>query len=331
MRTVRSDSSGAVFEAGSLLNHVMGRALNDHDSISHAMPAREGATEPEIAAGPAKIPINSLRAYESHAVFRCPPASPHRFVWTGRVPTRRFRCDLGQAKYERRDSCSDSAASTRQTEIHQRHGHGRYEPRVLSAQLRSHKERRDWTATSGTRYDIEATTEERALTEERYHQMLQMLLVDRFHLKLHWETHDEPVYLLVADKLGLKLKSTDPASCAPVPPDATLTPNGTACGRPYGFTRALSGLHFEGVGMTTKTLAVVLGLSGRPVIDRTGHEGLIDVKLDFTPANRLSTEPADGPPSIFDALPEQLGVRLQAATAPVDEVIIDHIEKPSDN
>ncbi|HEY4087469.1 MAG TPA: TIGR03435 family protein [Bryobacteraceae bacterium] len=190
----------------------------------------------------------------------------------------------------------------------------------------------DWTSTgSAIRYDIEATTQERAVTEERYHQMLQAMLEDRFQLKFHWETHDEPVYLLVADKKGSKLKTTDPASCAPLPPEATLAPNGTACGRSYGFTRAGNGLHFEGIGMTTKTLAVVLSLSGRPVIDRTAHEGLIDVKLDFTPANRLSTDPADGPPSIFDALPQQLGLRLQAATAPVDEVIIDHIEKPSDN
>ena len=58
----------------------------------------------------------------------------------------------------------------------------------------------DWTAIgTGTRYDIEATTEERVVTEERYHQMLQMMLADRFQLRFHWETHQEPVYLLVAD------------------------------------------------------------------------------------------------------------------------------------
>lgn len=186
----------------------------------------------------------------------------------------------------------------------------------------------DWTTiASGTRYDIEATTEERVVTEERYHEMLRTMLADRFQLRFHWETHQEPVYLLVADKKGLKLKPTDPASCAPVQPEVTLTPNGTACGRQYHF----SGTHFEGIGMTMKTLAVVLGLSGRPVIDRTGYEGLVDIKLDFTPANRLPVEPVDGPPSIFDALPEQLGLRLQPGIAPVDEVIIDHIEMPSEN
>ena len=186
----------------------------------------------------------------------------------------------------------------------------------------------DWTAIgTGTRYDIEATTEERVVTEERYHQMLQMMLADRFQLRFHWETHHEPVYLLVADKKGLKLKTTDPSSCTPVPPEVTLTPNGTACGRQYHF----NGTHFEGIGMTMKTLAVVLGLSGRPVIDRTGYEGMVDIKLDFTAANRLLIDPADGAPSIFDALPEQLGLRLQPGTAPVDEVVIDHIERPSEN
>jgi len=83
--------------------------------------------------------------------------------------------------------------------------------------------------------------------------------------------------------------------------------------------------------MTMRTLAVVLGLSGRPVIDRTGYERMVDIKLDFTPANRFSIDPADGPPSIFDALPEQLGLRLQPGTGPVDDVVIDHIERPSEN
>jgi len=184
---------------------------------------------------------------------------------------------------------------------------------------------------TGTRYDIEATSEERVVTEERYHQMLQRMLVDRFGLKFHWETHDEPVYLLVVDKKGLKLKTTDPASCAPVQPEVTFLPNGTSCGQRYGFTGIPNGLHFEGIGMTMKTLAVVLGLSGMTVIDRTGHEGFVDVKLDFMPPNRLSTDSFDAPPSIFDAVRDQLGLRLQPAIGPVDEVIIDHIERPSED
>jgi uncharacterized protein (TIGR03435 family) len=162
--------------------------------------------------------------------------------------------------------------------------------------------------------------------------MLQILMADRFQLRFHWETHEEPVYLLVADKKGLKLKSTDPASCVPAAPEANLTPNGTACGRQCHCDGTPNGgLHFEGIALTMKTLSVVLGLSGRPVIDRTGHQGMVDIKLDFTPANRLSTEPDGGAPSIFDALSQQLGLRLQPGVGPVDQVVIDYIEKPDAN
>jgi len=58
---------------------------------------------------------------------------------------------------------------------------------------------------------------------------------------------------------------------------------------------------------------------------------MVDIKLDFTPAHRLSIDPADGSPSIIDALPEQLWLRLQPGTGPVDEVVIDHIERPSED
>jgi uncharacterized protein (TIGR03435 family) len=193
--------------------------------------------------------------------------------------------------------------------------------------LRHMKGGPDWFGTAGARYDIEATTEERVNTEERYHQMLQMILADRFQLRVHVEAHEEPVYLLVPDKKGLKLKATDPKSCVPASPEVTFLPNGTACGTPYG----LNGTHFEGTGMTTTTLARYLGLvAGRPVIDRTGHEGMVDIKLDFTPASRVSAE-ADAAPSIFAALPDQLGLRLQPGRAPVNVLIIDDVERPSEN
>jgi uncharacterized protein (TIGR03435 family) len=58
---------------------------------------------------------------------------------------------------------------------------------------------------------------------------------------------------------------------------------------------------------------------------------MVDIKLDVTLANRLSTDPSDGPPSVFDAPPEQLGLGLQPGTGSVDEVVIDHIETPSEN
>ena len=185
----------------------------------------------------------------------------------------------------------------------------------------------DWIGLSGERYDVEATTEERVNTEERYHQMLQMMLAERFQLRAHVEAPEEPVYFLVPDKKGLKLKPTDPKSCVPASPEVNFLPNGTSCGTSYGLT----GTHFEGTGMTTTTLAVYLGLvAGRPVIDRTGHEGMIDVQLDFIPPNRVSAA-VDAAPSIFAALPEQLGLRLQPGRGPVNVLIVDHVERPSAN
>ena len=119
--------------------------------------------------------------------------------------------------------------------------------------------------------------------------MLQLMLADRFQLRFHWETHQEPVYLLVADKKGLKLKTTDPGSCVPVPPEVTSTPNGTACGRQYHF----NGTHFEGIGMTMKTLAVVLGLSGRPVIDRNMKGWLTSSSISRSPIGSRPIPPMD--------------------------------------
>jgi uncharacterized protein (TIGR03435 family) len=186
----------------------------------------------------------------------------------------------------------------------------------------------DWVRIGGgTHYDIQATTEVRVATEEIYHQLLQTMLADRFQLRVHQETTERPVYALVPDRKGMKLKTTDPSSCVPASPEVTVTPNGTACGRPYQF----NGRHFEGIGMTTATLARFLGLyTGRPVIDRSGHEGMIDIQIDFTPANRISNDP-DGPPSIFDALPEQLGLRLQPERGSVGVLVIDRVERPSEN
>lgn len=176
------------------------------------------------------------------------------------------------------------------------------------------------------RYDIEAVTSESAASEDRYHQMLRAMLADRFKLVVHMDARQEPVYDLVPDKKGMRLKATPEGACIPAPPDAILPPDSKSCGH-YSW----DGTHLEGTGMTTATLARFLGLmAGRPVIDKSGHVGMIDIKLDFTPAYKLSSDP-DAPPSIFSAVREQLGLRLQSGTGPVDVLIIDRVEKPSEN
>lgn len=183
----------------------------------------------------------------------------------------------------------------------------------------------DWI--SRDRFDIQAVTTEPHITQQRYNQLLRQMLKDRFHLKAHVETKEGPVYALIPDKKGLKLKTTPPSECSPIPPGELLPPNGTPCGRAYGY----DGKHFEGIGMTSATLAAYLSLmAGRPVIDRIGFTGMFDVKLDFTAAKQPVADP-DGPPSIFDALPAQLGLRLQPEKGPVTSLVVDSIERPSAN
>ena len=86
-----------------------------------------------------------------------------------------------------------------------------------------------------------------------------------------------------------------------------------------------------------RMLSVVLG---RTVVDRTGFTGLFDVRLDFLPDESTPNVPPPPPdaasfnamsPSIFSALPEQLGLRLEAAKGPVEVIVIDHVERPSAN
>ena len=132
---------------------------------------------------------------------------------------------------------------------------------------------------------------------------LQALLADRFRLKIHREIKDQPMYLLVVAKNGPKLtKNID----APEP-EATI-----GSGR------------LKGSKISMSILAQLLDLTVR---DDTGISGDFDVKLDWTPGQ---TADMDGP-SIFSALQEQLGLKLNAQKGPVEILIIDSAERPSGN
>jgi uncharacterized protein (TIGR03435 family) len=129
--------------------------------------------------------------------------------------------------------------------------------------------------------------------------MLQNLLADRFHLALHHETRELPVYELVAAKSGPKL----PAAV------------GDSTGMTTGATR-ISG-QFP-LADLSRYLSQNLG---RTVLDRTALEGAFQIKLEW----KADEE------SIFTAIQEQLGLRLEATRGAVDVLVIDHVEKPSEN
>lgn len=144
--------------------------------------------------------------------------------------------------------------------------------------------------------------------DRQWDRMMQSILVDRFHMQAHSATRSMPVYALVLAKGGSKLKPSPPG-----------TPGwSTGPGR------------IAGHGMDLSTLAGSLSRSlGRIVIDRTGLTGQFDVTLTWTPDDQQAL--SDSGPSLFTALQEQLGLRLESTHAPVPVLVVDHIEKPSAN
>ena len=173
--------------------------------------------------------------------------------------------------------------------------------------------------------------------------MLRGLLADRFKLVAHEETRDQPVYVLRLDrsdgKLGPQLRpsTTDCAAMRganrggppPAPPQPGQVPT---CGAMFGPGRMMSG--GTPIEMLTNGLA---RLVNRVVIDRTGLTGNYESSLEFTPDQSqlppgglppgIPAPPVDGP-SLFTALKEQLGLKLESDHAAVRVLVIDSIEQP---
>lgn len=166
--------------------------------------------------------------------------------------------------------------------------------------------------------------------------MLQALLADRFKLTLHRETRESAVYALVVDRKGLKMKPSK---------DQTLFagdfPDGSPDGRPVtGRSPKELGqgrLAGEGIPMTI-LVNLLAGPLDSPVINKTGLTGRFDIDLKYMPTSGQA--PAAGAeaavedpstPSLFTAILEQLGLRLEPEKGPVEFFIIDHIERPGAN
>jgi len=178
------------------------------------------------------------------------------------------------------------------------------------------------------RFDIEAKTDSLAADrlrtlgrDQRRLQtqgMFQQLLADRFKLMTHFETRDLPVYALAVAKKGPILhawKESDGSGTSASTGQLTAT----------GVTVA------EIASVLTQELSRELG---RIVIDKTGIDGRYNITLKWTPetdATEGTAPPPDAGPSIFTAIQEQLGLKLESAKGPVQVLIIDHVEMPSEN
>lgn len=193
----------------------------------------------------------------------------------------------------------------------------------------------DWLGTTG--YDIEAkvtsfdSLDVHQLTKDQRNQMLQVLLADRFHLIFHNETKEAIVYELTLAKGGSKLKQSMPAGTQQQSsPAATVTGSGT----PSAPMIRMAPGQLSAQGMFTAQLVDILSRQlQRNVVDKTGLAGKYDVTLQYTPdTSSGSSDSSDATgPSIFNALREQLGLKLDSAKGSVQSFVIDHIDKPSEN
>jgi uncharacterized protein (TIGR03435 family) len=166
-------------------------------------------------------------------------------------------------------------------------------------------------------------------------QMLRQLLIDRFKMEARLETRQVAVYELVmarADRVtGPQLKPADSA-CAPGPQDAPVE-----CRPRINVSGGTLSFPYNTMAGFARTLTTMQAMLGRPVIDKTELAGNYSINLTFAgtaapdsrgPAGEPPAPPSDAP-SIFTALQEQLGLRLNAAQGPVQMIVIDRIERPT--
>jgi uncharacterized protein (TIGR03435 family) len=197
------------------------------------------------------------------------------------------------------------------------------------------------------KYDIEAkmdgsvADELRKLSDDQREietrRMLQALLAERFQLKLHSETKELPLYALVIAKNGSKLPV---AKSGDTYPNGFKGPDGGG-GAGMVFMQGNGG-PVTGQGVPIKDLVHLLSQQlGRTVVDRTGLTGKYDFTLKWTPEENQdppgppgidNAPPPDSlAPSIFTAVQEQLGLKLESQKGPVEILVIDHVERPSEN
>jgi uncharacterized protein (TIGR03435 family) len=167
--------------------------------------------------------------------------------------------------------------------------------------------------------------------------MLQVLLADRFSLVVHHEAKDMPVYRLVQAKGGHKLSPSQDGNCTSmVPPPAHID---AATLRPCGGFNLNRNFLMGGGASLGKLAAALSRVVGQTVLDETGIEGAFDITLRWTPDYTQAflappnPEPKsdDSGPSLFSAIQEQLGLRLEAGRGPVEVVVIDRVERLSGN
>jgi uncharacterized protein (TIGR03435 family) len=198
------------------------------------------------------------------------------------------------------------------------------------------------------RFDVEAKPAgDHPIAQSEMQLMLQALLEDRFHLKAHYEMREVPTYNLVVAKEGKMRASSDENP----PPSTTLQgeklpplPRGRISTFVIGRPTPPLVMTMYGHAIPISALATTLESSaGRPITDKTNLSGLFDVLLQFSPQQQSGLSAADGTqgtvspvsdpsgPSIFTAIQQELGLKLESSKGPVEVLVIDSVSRPTEN
>jgi len=197
------------------------------------------------------------------------------------------------------------------------------------------------------RFDISAKADGPATAAQMIGPMLQMLLEERFQLKVHTEPRETPVYSLTVAKGGPKLTPAKEGSCVPFDLNNRDLWNGakvTPCGIPKtSFRSGIMTADIAGTTMEEFAGRVLPSRTSRFVVDKTSLTGRYDIHLEFSPTPpsggvMLNGVPQPPPreadpvgPSIFTAIQEQLGLKLSPDKAAMPVVVIDSVQKPAAN
>jgi uncharacterized protein (TIGR03435 family) len=177
------------------------------------------------------------------------------------------------------------------------------------------------------RFDVEARAVNGDATSDQIRQMVQSLLADRFQVTLHRENREQPTYSLVVAKNGPKLAKAKSDTCSGAP---TMQ-------NPCGGFRIYKRSQMWGNTVTIKQFTAELTyMMGRMVLDKTAIAGLYDIRVEWTPEHfgpepGTEVKPDEANGTLFTALQEQLGLRLQSERAPVETIVVDRATRPTTN
>jgi len=173
------------------------------------------------------------------------------------------------------------------------------------------------------RYNIQAKAAGDA-TREELMLMVRSLLAERFTLKVHRETREMPIYVLTVSKGGIKAPRSVEGACTtfdPRNPPRSGAPRAPSCGNNLIRT---SSWNATAIDMDSAAAALV-GVLERKVVNRTSVTGKFDIQVQWTP------DQGDLTPSLFTVLEEQLGLKVESSRGPVDVLVIDHVDRPTDD